>query len=170
MGLITNIVKTKLVTDGYLPDYPYHLIADDEMCDAFLSHDRTGSFFDNYPCLDESLVEVHERLQQHIRSILDKFCLPKNDPNKIEALPDWILSYMLGTTLSVNSGKDDLHDLLVSLNCDNIDDTFTARASQLCLGVSQSWLRKIPRDSGDYRPPTMFGEPHVLKALRLYRY
>ena len=35
--LVHDLIKIKLVRAGYLPNYPYHLISDKEMCEAFIS-------------------------------------------------------------------------------------------------------------------------------------
>ena len=78
MTFIHNNIKIKYVNLGYLPNWPYHLISDEEMFDAFMSnvvidksecrYDETsksyvgsklesgqGFFFDNYPLLDEEV-------------------------------------------------------------------------------------------------------------------
>ena len=47
MSLIHDAIKIKYIELGYLPDTPYHLISDAEMCDAFLHRDTEGySVFD----------------------------------------------------------------------------------------------------------------------------
>ena len=39
MSYIHDIIKIKYVREGWLPNWPYHLISDQEMCDAFLKQD-----------------------------------------------------------------------------------------------------------------------------------
>ena len=53
----------KLIDNGYLPNYPYHLISDEEMINAFLGkksvsddpenprYELVGYFIDKYPAL-----------------------------------------------------------------------------------------------------------------------
>lgn len=98
-----------------------------------------------------------------------------------EVIPNWIYSYMLGEVIGQNSAPKDIHDCLVLLNLDNLDDEFTPEAASACLRISKQWIRKLPtetatlrlaEDGSDikvtrHRPPTIFGEPHVLKSLRL---
>ena len=52
--MIHDIIKINLSRGGYLPDYPPHLISDEEMCHAFISHEGTNRgiidwFHSNYP-------------------------------------------------------------------------------------------------------------------------
>lgn len=97
-------------------------------------------------------------------------------------IPDWIYSYMLGEVVGPTSRTKDIHDCLVLLDLDNIDDIFTPQAASKCLQISRNWLRKLPGESIPlytdvrtlsiqyfvrFRPPTIFGEPHVIKSLRL---
>lgn len=83
-------------------------------------------------------------------------------------LPNWVYSYMLGNTVSDHSDDvRDYADLLKSLGVQTITDMQYA-----CLDISTGWLQKLPDDSLFYdgtcvRPPTIFGEPHVLKAIRI---
>lgn len=39
MSLVHDLIKIKYVREGYLPNYPYHLISDSEMCDAFINNE-----------------------------------------------------------------------------------------------------------------------------------
>jgi len=43
---------------------------------------------------------------------------------------------------------------------------FTPDLARYCYQVSSEWIKKLPAKYG-HRPPTMFGEPHVTKSLRL---
>ena len=169
MNIIHKSIKQLYTELGYLPFYPYHLISDEEMCDAFLKYtnleefndDETISFFkDNYPLLDENLEVAYIDLLERLQLEIDKF---KADLNADRRLPDWVYSYMLGAVISVNSEKYDLHDLLVALGVDNIDDDFTKEAQSRCYEVSKQALNQ----STELRPFSLFGEPHILKYLRL---
>lgn len=163
MSYIHDVIKIKLVHEGYLPNYPYHLISDEEMVDAFLN-DETCYFRDFYPLVNPKMEEEYNTLIENIQYHLDK--LKEAVPEEY-VLPDWIYSYMVGAVISTESPIDDIHDMLVMMNVDNIDDIFTSIAQKSCYEVSKKWLRKIPTDQLDHRPPTLFGEPHVLKSLRL---
>lgn len=160
MNLTKDSIKIKYTREGYLPNYPYHMISDEEMFKAFLDvENQSGFFYDNYPILEESLIPEYNALiaemQRQINAAL------KSDDDDIE-VSDWIYTYMLGQVISVNSEKADIHDLLVLLNEDNIDDEFLPEAQRACYNISKAWVNKIAS-----RPPTMFGEPHVIKYLRL---
>lgn len=162
MSLVHDLIKIKYVREGYLPNYPYHLISDDEMCDAFINNEL--NYFDaNYPCLDESIQSEYDELKLCIKYHIDNF---KQSLQSAE-LPDWIYSYMLGQVISINSDTLDKHDLLVSLSLDNIDDIFTPSASKSCLKISKEWVKRLNPIKRDHRPPTMFGEPHVIKSIRM---
>ena len=161
MSLINDLIKIKYVKEGYLPNWPYHLVSNAEMCDAFI---KSNGYFDtNYPNMDNSLQSIYDDLRLYIHQSIDQ-ALNSDESNFI--LPNWIYSYMLGNVISVNSNKQDIHDLLVLLNVDNIDDDWTPLASRLCYQISYEWLGK-KLSSEDVRPPTIFGEMHVIKSLRI---
>lgn len=106
-------------------------------------------------------------------------------------VPDWVYSYMLGTVIGPCSETLDIHDLILPLGVDNTDDNFGAEQAQKCYEESRSWINKsgnaeshkitkkdieclhLPTilfsvgDSVKLRPATMFGEPHVIKSLRV---
>lgn len=163
LSLSNSLVKMRFVRYGYLPNYPYHMISDREMCNAFM-HDGSGYFYDEYPLLNEALQTEYDKLIEAMQYHIDKAL---SDTSDEFVLPDWIYSYMMGTVVSSNSDALDLHDLLVPLGVDNIDDIFTAEAQAACYNASSAWLSKLPPNKLDHRPPTMFGEPHVIKYLRL---
>ena len=72
MILVHDYIKIKYTREGYLPDYPYHMISDDEMIEAFMKSDSDeGFFFDNYYVKDESLKEQYTTLVQTIRFHID---------------------------------------------------------------------------------------------------
>ena len=164
--LIHNLIKLKYSKEGYLPNYPYHLISDTEMCDAFLNDDKSkpSYFYDNYPCLDSSLQEDYSKLVSSLKSHIDRL---KSSKDAQYQLPDWVYAYMLGSVISVNSPELDRHDMFVLMNMDNNDDKFTADISKYCYTLSKQWLSKLVESKRDGRVPTMFGEPHVVKYLRL---
>lgn len=90
--------------------------------------------------------------------------------------PDWVYSYMLGSVISVNSDGYDIQDLADMLNIEVDYGIFSSSLSSACYQISQEWLKKVTPDSRylrtedetlDLRPPTIFGEPHVIKYLRL---
>lgn len=162
--LIHNIIKIKYVNEGYLPNYPYHLISDAEMCDAFISDDGTGFFFDFYQLPDDSLYDEYTALVDALKYYIAKL---KESAEAEYTIPDWVYSYMLGQVISQSSDQQDKHDLFVLMNMDNVEDDFSVNISKYCLKISKIWLSKIPREKKGLRVPTMFGEPHVIKYLRL---
>lgn len=178
--IIHDIIKIRLSRQGYLMNYPPHLISDAEMCDAFLPYtydesDPTSGyeesmdaeinyFRDNYPVLDDALLEAHKTLVSEIAYHINKL---KKTTESEYVLPDWVYSYMIGATVGVNSELKDRHDLFVLLGTDNLYDEFTATCSSACYRESQYWLAKLSSKAREHRPPTMFGEPHVIKSLRI---
>lgn len=82
-----------------------------------------------------------------------------------DRLPDWIYSYVLCKVIGLYSPSEDIHDLLVLLDQDNINDEFLETTAANCYKISSEWLSKFPGD--DKRPPSIFGEMHVIKSLRL---
>lgn len=163
MSLIHDTIKIKYAEEGYLPDYPYHLVSDEEMCEAFILNE-SNYFDDNYPLIAKDLETEYNALKDAILHHIHSFISSKDD-NK--ALPDWVYSYMLGAVISVNSDEKDRHDLLVFLDSDNIDDIITEKAQRACFQESKEWLRKLSREQASLRPPALFGEPHVVKSLRI---
>lgn len=205
-----DIIKIKYIREGYLPNYPPHLISDEEMCDAFLkypegeatstylitstsqylsmkSHKRlqigeSGGdpsedawqrfmkstdvmwFKDKYPLVDPNMESEYRALVEDIVYHINEFKMSTLDDRM---LPNWVYSYMLGEVLSVESNIYDLHDMLVMLGVDNIDDEFTAIAQQACYQESKAWLNKYSNIALSHRHPSLFGAPHVLKSLRL---
>jgi hypothetical protein len=173
------------------------MISDKEMILAFMGDDESGFFHDNYPRLieSESALFRYNELKLTIGYNLAMY-LACTDSTYI--IPDWVYSYMIGSTISVNSDYLDIHDLCVQLGISQSVDVFSAECSQACLDVSLSYLgsasmndvmsipdnykddvESILRDMSLYdwyhfegdkirkRPPTLFGEPHIIKTLRL---
>lgn len=171
MSYIHDVIKIRLSQLGYLPDTPYHLISDEEMCNAFIGNDASY-FFDYYPCNESELSDEYATLVSAIRYHVSQMIQSADENAK---LPDWVYSYMLGAVIGPMSDPMDIHDLILPLGVDNIDDIFDSNAMFACLAASKKWLMKIKRvdvqlpDGSilNTRPPTMFGEPHVVKYVRL---
>lgn len=162
--LAKNICKIKYSEEGYLPYYPYHMISDSEMVDAFIFN-KSNFFSDNYPMPCESLREDYESLKSFIQRECEKLALGAS-----ETLPNWIWTYMLGYVVGPESPQKDVHDLLVGLNLDNLYDEFNESVYKSILEVSKSALGALsakPNGKDLERPCAMFGEPHVIKYLRL---
>lgn len=203
---IHDLIKIHLVREGYLPNYPYHLISDEEMCDAFFNKaDTSLSYFHNtypkevgdaaggaeyvYDCKGKRIKDdngnyikktPYEQLEDAIEYYMNKLKTTKDD---VCVLPNWVYSYMLGSVISIHSSQLDIHDLITPLGVDNIDDIFTPQAAAQCYKTSKAWIQRRlihewyhddigvegPKCTGcvNLRPPTMFGEPHVIKSIRL---
>lgn len=181
MSFLDDIVKIKYVREGYLPDYPpeFHSLSElyaaflpypvddtktsDELWEQFRSEAKSCWFSDTYPLVDRSLEAKYRALVEDI-----SYHLQANlAANGALMLPDWVYSYMLGATIGPMSPKLDIHDLLVLLGCDNISDEFTVTAANQCYEISDQWLRRLANITAAHRSPTIFGEPHVIKSLRL---
>lgn len=166
---IHNLIKIKLSTHGYLPDYPYHMISDAEMCKAFMScFDSTGYFYDMYPCIDSSLTSKYKALEQALSYYMSAISTQSDI-----AIPDWVYSYMLGNVISINSDYKDIYDLATYLGISKPDVSFDVDMATACYDISSKWLAKSQGHIYDntntinLRPPTIFGEPHVIKSLRI---
>lgn len=166
-----TLVKVKYTDEGYLPNLPPHLISDKEMFDAFIEND-ISYFFMNYPLLAEPLKDVYDELVTAIRYHISQYL-----DNNVE-LPDWVYSYMLGVTINNSSPQLDRHFLLENLNCDVIDDKMTELSQSRCYQVSKKCVNRLTKSERQVyvgenddilvtRPPTIFGEPHVIKYLRV---
>ena len=196
MSTFTNdVVKIALSRAGYLPDHPYHLISNEEMADAFFttsclpnSTELDTSFvndedmFHTVYYLPEgwsSLQTEYDTLCRAIQHIVFTWKQLQNSSDSYEEitvdnisyhidaeeLPSWIYSYILNIVICENSSPIDIHDLLVLIDEDNIHDEFTVEAAVKCYQISQRWILKEP--SNKRRPPSMFGEMHVIKSTRL---
>ena len=210
MSLIHDIIKIKYTRLGYLPNYPYHLISDEEMFDAFIDLSYTGEdstsgsdsddgssdysdssverFFENtYPnpflardiVVDSSgdqtsLRAVYRKLKLYIVDTINEYLAHVGTAEEDKySIPDWIYTYMLGEVIFNNSEYRDIYDLLVLLDCVNIDNTMTPEedkdpdgrnnACRRCYEVSTKYISTL---TTNIRPPTVFGEPHVIKQLR----
>lgn len=234
---IHDIIKMEYVRQGYLPNFPYHLISNKEMFDAFIvfelevpkedalkviqnditlwdnpksfvsSHQlqsfnisvtasgepvlviRGGNhslkafnevlgldkeirlsdmcyFSTKYPCPYESVKESYDLLVQEICYHIDAYLYPDSSI-LTPAVPDWVYTYMLGAVIAASSPSIDRHDLLKLLNIDNLNDELDETAIESCLSISKKWVDKLPPSKNNHRPPTVFGEPHVIKSLRV---
>lgn len=155
-----DLIKIKYIDEGYLPNYPYRMITDKEMIDAFIRED--GYFSDNYPCLDENLRDSYNKLIDAINYHLNEYLTNGT------AIPSWVVSYMMGFTISVNSDEREIDNLYTLLNLSHTGSQaeFGSKLFNECYTVSKEWVKKLPSKYSN-RPATMFGEPHVVKSLRL---
>lgn len=183
--LIHDIIKIKYSRLGYLPGYPYHLISDKEMLNAFINineDDGEHFFEDNYPnpfaeqdviykkldnagnvISEVSLRNEYNKLKSFIKdSITD--CITQIDSGVDFTLPNWIYTYMLGEVVYENSSYLDIYDTLSLLKANNTNNKFTPTACALCYNTSLKYISIL---TPGLRPPTVFGEPHVIKQLRL---
>lgn len=173
---IHDVIKIQYVNEGYLKDYPPCLLADSEMCDAFLpisypvsdeawqgfmSPDTFCMFKDYYPLLDPELEDEYRALVESIAYYISIF---KSDLSDNASMPDWVYAYMNESVIGPRSDERDIMDLakLLNLKVDEFDNVMAAA----CYHVSEAWLQKLI-DVDEHRVPTMFGEPHVIKSLRL---
>lgn len=164
-NILHDVLKIKYSDEGYLPYYPYHLISEEEMIDAFIFNE-SNFFSDWYPCMYESVRAEYDELKSFIQTVCESY---KNDP-ETSTIPDWVYSYMLGEVVGPQSEQKDVHDLLVLLNLDNLYDEFTPHIMSSIVTVSKKALgtsRTRSNTENTYRPVTMFGEPHIIKYLRL---
>lgn len=158
---IHDTIKRMYSNMGYLPGYPYYLITDDEMFDAFLKPD--GFFSDFYPCPCAELEEAYDKLKEYIAEKIRQF-----REGELDTLPDWIYSYMIMRPITFDSSEDDIAYLtdLAGMNTVLGGPEFTPEVAQKCYEISTKWIQKQP-SKYSHRPPTMFGETHVTKCLRL---
>lgn len=176
--LVHDIIKIKYVKLGYLKkNYPYHLISDEEMFNAFIDLgngftsglvDPDVKFFDtyypnpfaeqHYIYKDTSLSEKYSELKQYIINTINNYLA-----NEVK-IPDWIYTYMLGEVIYNQSDYLDIQDCLTLLHCSNLNNEFTPEACAVCYQTSLNYISTL---TSGVRPPTVFGEPHVIKNLRL---
>lgn len=151
---IHDLIKIKYIQEGYLPNNPYHLISDGEMISAFK---KEGGYFElNYPLIDAKFVAEYTQLKSSIFTSLDRYL-----EEGVE-IPNWVYSYMLGAVMSINTSEPDIDYLFGLLNLES-SGAFDADLADSCLKVSKEWVSKLTEP----RPATIFGEPHVIKSLRL---
>lgn len=196
--LVHTILKIKYVNLGYIKkNYPYHLISDEEMFNAFIDLGDTEfnakttmidpevRFFEDYypnPFAEEdyiyqkknssgevieeiSLSDEYTRLKAFIISEINDYLAYKGTSEEYQHLiPSWVYTYMLGEVIYQQSEYLDIQDLLVLLNCFNIDNIFTREACITCYMTSLKYITTL---NSEVRPPTVFGEPHIIKVLRM---
>lgn len=157
---IHDLIKIKYIDEGYLSNIPHRLVTDEEMFDAFLSEE--GYFQANYPLICSDYEEDYDRLVTVIKYHVDQYL------DAGANIPSWIYSYMLGEVISINSDEADISYLyeLSNLETESSTTVFGEDIAHECYKVSSQWIKKT-NPNNDYRPPTMFGEPHVIKSLRI---
>lgn len=232
---IHDIIKIEYIRQGYLPDYPYHLISDKEMFDAFICDEMMipKDIAMNIKQGESSLWEAPQKyivlfslsyyelamdggneaiLIRGSRYNLSRFAellgidiecklspecyFSANypEPNKFSSeydtlvsalyyhinayfqsteareegtIPDWVYSYMNCSVIGPNSSQDDIQYLLYMLNLTNARNEFTDDVYESCYEISSKWVNKLPPGKKVSRPPSMFGELHVVKSLRI---
>jgi len=206
--LIHDIIKIKYVGLGYIKkNYPYHLISDEEMFNAFIDVgdgfksnliDPNVRFFDMYYpnpfTVDDyyiktkvnpdgtiqetriSLTHAYSDLKTSIQSYISAYLKHQGTSDEESyTVPNWIYTYMLGEVVYQQSEYLDIEDTLELLGCDNLENIFTKEACIECYKISSNYISSTElytvAMSGSnvtkYRPPTVFGEPHVIKSLRM---
>lgn len=181
--LLHDILKIKYVKFGYIKkNYPYHLISDQEMFNAFIDLgdqdfntnttviDPNVRFFDIlYPNPfttseeDKPYRDTYVALKAYIIDTINDYLAKYGTENEV-TIPNWIYTYMLGEVVYNQSDYLDIQDTLELLGCSNLDNTFTKDACRACYKVSSGYISTLTADT---RPPTIFGEPHVIKRLRM---
>jgi hypothetical protein len=196
MSLMHDIIKIKYTRLGYLPNYPYHLISDEEMFDAFINlyDDTSGSgdtstnpyFFDDYypnPFKDRDIIYVgptgeqislrgeYIRLKKYITNLIVEYLNHLGSAEEDNyTIPDWVYSYMLGEVIyNVPGDPDDFEyrsilDLLTLFDSNNINNYISPEVCSKCYAESTKYISTL---TTGIRPPTVFGEPHVIKQLRM---
>lgn len=151
--LAVDNIKIKYSLEGYLPDYPPHLISNEEMCEAFLprydneissSNPQVWSYFyDNYPLINESLRLEYNSLINAIKYHFVRFLTDVD--SFYQDLPNWVYSYMLGHVITQSSSEEDRHYFLTGIGKDNIDDSITSQIQEYTYTVSQKWCNKLSK-------------------------
>ena len=186
MSLVNDTVKIKLVRQGYLKNYPPHLLSDEEMVEGFYKYFEdfyykpmkkeyeNPSKVDPYPMIsarqpgqEDEMITYLDTLYDYIKKSCDEAITVARKQGEDVIVDDWISSFMLGSAIGPKSDTRDIHDLLVLMNVDNIDDIFTRLASETCYRISKKWIAKTYLGTENKRPPSVFGELHVIKSLRL---
>lgn len=180
--MIHDIIKIKYVQLGFIQkNYPYHLISDEEMFYAFIDLnngftsnlvDPDAHFFDMYypnPFAEnpnyEDYVKIYDNLKSAIVGYINDYLNYRESADADEhKIPDWVYTYMLGEVVYKQSDYLDIQDTLSLLGCSNIDNEFTTDACIACYNTSKKYISTL---TFGMRPPTIFGEPHVIKYLRL---
>lgn len=173
---IYDLIKIRYSSSGFLPNTPYHLISDKEMFDAFI-HNDMNYFSWNYPDIlrDTDFGSTpYETLKTALIYHVDR-AIASIGSEDVYIPPDWVLSYMLGNVIGNRSDYADIHDLGAAFGITDTSEGFTEKIATACYYTSRRWLLRshiggtaeYDGDTIQTRPPTMFGEPHVVKAIRL---
>lgn len=191
--LIHDILKIKYVKMGFIQkNYPYHLISDEEMFNAFIDLgtgftssliDPNIHFFDIYypnpfadkdaagriiPPKDQSLMPyylAYGKLVTDIKERINAYLAHYGEADTADyEVPDWVYTYMLGEVVYQQSEYLDIQDTLDLLGCSNLDNIFTREACIKCYTISSNYVSTL---TSGVRRPTVFGEPHVIKRLRM---
>ena len=133
-------------------------------CESALSPDCY--FGANYPLMYDSLKSQYDELVSAIYYHIEAHIDSKQDVVPL-AVPNWVYSYMIGAVIGPNSSQADIHDMLALINLDNLGGEFTQEVCNTCLDISTKWVKKLPPNKNEMRPPTIYGEPHVIKSLRI---
>ena len=163
MTFVDTLVRIHYVELGYLPNLPYHMITDEEMVNAFIG---PGNYFDSvYYCPGKSVEKEYNNLRTYIANLLAAYL---DDNSEVTTIPNWIYGYMLGNVITYTSDAEDIIYLyqLNNLIPKESYDIFSEELAASCLAVSKAWIAKLT-SSKLARVPTPFGEPHVIKSLRL---
>ena len=164
--ILFDTIKIKYIQTDYLPDWPYHLISDSEMLDAFINNE-SNFFEDNYKLEsdDESLMKLYQALKDDILFFVNE----AKRLNTLSILPEWVVSYMLGAVVSETSNLKEIDDLIALSNL--VDDVPAGQFNDILYRsnakISREWIAKLPSAKKEHRPVSIFGEPHVIKSLRL---
>lgn len=193
---IHDLIKINLIREGYLPNYPYHLISTEEMCgcesDQYQKSCGFHQYFNTYypqPTIGRSNNDITTAWETLYTTIMFYVQIMKYDSEFL--IPDWVYSYMLGVVIGPKSDALDIHDLILPLGVDNLDDEFTVEQEIACYEVSKRWILQTKQNTTyeiteddmekyhlptstffagktiQLRPPTIFGELHVIKNVRL---
>lgn len=164
--ILFDTIKIKYIQTGYLRDWPYHLISDNEMMDAFIFN--KDNFFDDNYSIDTNDVELQE-LHAALRNDILYFVNIAKQHNDASLLPTWVISYMLGIVVSGTSNLKDIDDLIELSNLSGVIPAgqFNDILYRSNSNISRDWIAKLPSTKKEHRPVSIFGEPHVIKSLRL---
>lgn len=166
--LIVDTLKIKYIQSGYLPNWPYHLISDLELINAFIVN-QSNYFDDNYKIdtKDEEIIDAYDELKANIMYHVNS-CL---EESSLSLLPEWVFSYMIGSVVCSTSELKEIDDLIALSNLESVvpSGVFNDYLYKSNISISSDWLSKLPEEKRYHRSPSVFGEPHVIKSLRLSR-
>ena len=154
---------------GYLTGFPYHMITDKEMLDGFLRKDDEGNYEGYYPdyyyCPEgasQDMIDAYDTLTDTIYRLTQSYLTDGSE------IPNWVYSYMMGSTITYTTDEREINYLyqLFYSDTSSADIEFNLQLAEECFATSKEWVQKLPTKVAD-RPPTIFGEPHVIKSLRL---